>query len=154
MAEIYILTAGEYSDYRIIGATTDKEEALKIQKEFNWNRSELSCEYVEIETYNDFKDGRVLETIQANNEYWFLIDAYKNTIIKERCQIYEKEDSKKLSLSTYEMLEDAINDVGSTLHHIKDKNQVTIMVYAKTKEQARKIAMDRYYQWKYEEMGF
>ena len=46
--EIYVITAGEYSDYHICGVTTDKVKAEKIQKLFS-----NSFGGSQVETYED-----------------------------------------------------------------------------------------------------
>lgn len=46
--EIYVITAGEYSDYHICGVTTDKEKAEKIRKLFS-----SSSYNSQVETYED-----------------------------------------------------------------------------------------------------
>jgi hypothetical protein len=47
--KIYVVTQGEYSDYHIITATTDKSVAEAVAKKFN---SDSYCKPI-IETYND-----------------------------------------------------------------------------------------------------
>lgn len=58
---IYIITSGEYSDYHIIAATTDKECAEKIAEHFN----------ADIEEFND-ATPRVLE--KKHYQYSFAYD--------------------------------------------------------------------------------
>lgn len=52
--KIYVVTKGEYSDYHIITATTDKELAEKIANKFtgDWDEDEASVEeYEDAEIY-------------------------------------------------------------------------------------------------------
>lgn len=68
--KIYVITKGEYSDYRIITATTDKSLAEKIKAKY--------CgEEAEIEEYEDAEEMLL-------DEYRFEYDADGN-IVKARC---------------------------------------------------------------------
>lgn len=72
--KLYAITKGEYSDYRIISLTTDKEKAIKIAKLFDEGYEETQIEEYEDGEYDKFldckyachffrigKDGKVIE---------------------------------------------------------------------------------------------
>ena len=86
--KIYVITRGDYSDYHIITATTDKKIADKIAKKFN----------AEVETYDDseiyLKDIYVLGfNPQGNVAYCDKATSEYDYPISDR--IYYTGDSKK-----------------------------------------------------------
>lgn len=55
MEKIYVLTAGCYSDYHIVTATTDYELAVKIQEKYNRGIT-YEDDLCRIEEYNDAEE--------------------------------------------------------------------------------------------------
>lgn len=68
MSKIYVITAGEYSDYQVYGTTTDPERAEIMKKIVDAHLGTLGD--AEIEEYEDgiFEDERLSTIVPV--EYW------------------------------------------------------------------------------------
>ena len=56
----YALTAGCYSDYRIIDITDNKDRAEKLQRLYNWGRENYEWDKMRIEEFQDSEEERGL----------------------------------------------------------------------------------------------
>jgi len=132
--KIYIITKGEYSDYHICAATTDKNTAKKLLQLYRdrWDEPK-------IETYDDGSARDILNGACV----W---DVYINSqnMAFRACKNYHPV---------------AIPDNINQVERIEDwqlcgeNEDYTISVVAKSKEHAEKIAQDIFAEYKYNEQG-
>lgn len=119
--KIYVITKGSYSDYHICGVSTEKEKAEEFAKMCSDNFDEAMVEEYETEIIEPFlKDGKLFRVMMRPDE-----------------TIHVRE----LNIDSY-----YINQVN------KVENGLVYWVYviARDKEHAKKIALDKIYQYKYE----
>lgn len=117
---IYVLTAGEYSDYHIKGVFTDRALAEKAQKLV----PDSSIEEYEPDVIPDHPPDHTAWGVRITNG---MID--------------------------YSYQEDAFGRFEPRMHHYNYNNEgITVVTcWATDEEHAKKIALDKYYQWKYEQ---
>jgi len=130
MKTIYILTQGEYSDYHIIATYSTRELAEKAQR---------LCLYSEIEEY-ELDALEIPEHPPGHSAWRVSINPKTNTII-------------------YTFLENPISgyfEPGEKYHDMPEWTLKTkydplyiVNCWARDKEHAEKIALDKFYQWKW-----
>ena len=109
--EIYIITKGTYSDYRICAATTSREKAERLKRLFDGGMWDEAC----IETFND-GEGTEL------NLFW------DYNVRKNTAELFDSPDKETLCLQGSET--------------------ISVWVYAKDKEHAKKKAQDMIAEYK------
>lgn len=128
MSAIYLLTAGEYSDYHIVAAYSSRELAEEAQSHYP---------YSDIEEY-EVDAMKVPEHPPGYTAWSTVIDADKTNILwtNEACGLSEH-FKVKAELIRYEP------SYGYSPKFI-------VNCWARDKEHAEKIALDKFYQWKWE----
>jgi hypothetical protein len=123
MSTIYLLTAGEYSDYHIVAAYSTRELAEKAQE---------LCPDSGIEEY-ELDSKQIPEHPPGHTAWHTLINVFTNEI-----------------LFSYQC--DGINgfEVGESYTERNHTSIYEVNCWARDEEHARKIALDKYYQWKWE----
>ena len=118
--KVYVITKGQYSDYRICGVSTDKDKARLLQK---------ACD-----GHNIWSESRI-ETYET--------DQYV-TEIESGLQLYYCETNGDLNIVNIdkECLE-PLEDEDFNPKTDKNKNYYWVYVWAKDKDHARKIAVDK-----------
>ena len=123
--KLYAITKGEYSDYRIITLTTDKERAERLAK--------LCSTDYEDATVEEYEDGVVLE-----NRNMFQVLYYKDNSI--RCNELSFEDKARLC-----------EEPPIVRKHGVYALQYEVLVEAENHDIATKIACDVLAKYKYKE---
>jgi len=122
--KIYVVTEGSYSDYHIVGVSDDMETARKI------------AEYrgAEVETYdtNDFTDDRLLWVYTWRTWY----DDYG-----------EKQERESLECRMPDEVDREVNKI----YQSGDKSRYKVVVKAKDRDHALKIARDMVAQYRAKE---
>lgn len=123
MKTIYILTAGEYSDYHIVATFSTKELAEEAMK--------LICEYSQIKEYE--LDSLTIPEHPPGHTAWYVrIDT-------------------KTGILAYTNKVDVLNmNFSPSAKFFATCSKYVVECWARDKEHAEKIALDKYYQWKYE----
>lgn len=119
---IYIVTAGEYSDYGIIAATKDKETAEKIANKYN---KESKYEEAQIEEYYDAINRRPM------TEYRIHIKNGEITASKKVCVLETEKESVEYAYKSEEYIDG-----------YPDGMLWIVGVVADSEDHARKIAKD------------
>lgn len=133
MTTIYVLTEGEYSDYRIVALYSTLELAQAAQKH---------CPDSRIEEYE--LDAIKIPEHPPGYTAWIVSI---NTKINS---IYYVGQADSL-FGHFEPKEVYYEGGG----HDGELNTLQVHCWARNEEHSRKIALDKFYQWKYErEMGF
>jgi hypothetical protein len=127
MKTIYILTEGDYSDYHIVATFSTKKLAEEAKKH---------CPYSEIEEYE--LDALEIPEHPPGHTAWSV-------------NIYEKTNAihwtnQCNSLDGYFEPKEMYYDYG----HYGHNNSLVVCCWARDKEHAEKIALDKFYQWKWE----
>lgn len=128
MKTIYILTEGEYSDYHIVATFSTKKLAEEAQKH---------CPNSDIGEYE--LDALEIPEHPPGHTAWYVnINAKINAIyfVSQCDSLYGFEPKEKY-------YENAIDVPG-------ELNTFTVYCWARDKEHAEKIALDKFYQWKWE----
>lgn len=92
---IYVVTAGEYSDYGIIAATKDKETAERIKNTYN---RDAQYERADIEEYDDAISEHEMTIYRVeikNGEIQFSIPVCRTRATKERIETEKKFEEYK-----------------------------------------------------------
>ena len=128
MKTIYILTEGDYSDYHIVATYSTKELAEEAQNH---------CPYSEIEEYE--LDALEIPEHPPGHTAWTVhINAKTNTIdTTHQCN----------SLDGYFEPKEKYYEGGGVSGEL---NTFVVYCWARDKEHAEKIALDKFYQWKWE----
>lgn len=133
--KVYVLTSGEYSNYRINGVTTDKEKAENLCRIFSqWEIEEYDTEALATEILDGLR-VYIVKFYRDDVEYAAELDA-------------EYVDGGDLKSAKSKRV--------YPIYPYKNKNNITgyaVYVYAKDKEHAMKIAQDRLAEWKAEKEG-
>lgn len=128
MKTIYILTEGSYSDYRIVATYSTRELAEEAQKH---------CTYSEIEEY-DLDALEIPEHPPGHTAWCVNINAKINAIIGTH---------PYNSLDGYFEPKEKYYEGGGVFGEL---NIFTVNCWARDEEHAEKIALDKFYQWKWE----
>jgi len=129
MKTIYILTEGSYSDYRIVATFSSRELAEEAQKH---------CPNSDIEEYE--LDALEIPEHPPGHTAWIVhINAKTNTIN------WTKQEN---SLRDYFEPKEDYYDIPMGM--FKHDPIYNVKCWARDKEHAEKIALDKYYQWKWE----
>ena len=127
MKTVYILTEGSYSDYHIVATFSTKELAEEAKKH---------CPYSEIEEYE--LDALEIPEHPPGHTAWSVnINAKINTI---DCV------SQRDSLNGFEPKEKYCEGAGVR----GESNYFIVNCWARDQERAERIALDKFYQWKWE----
>ena len=73
--KIYVVTAGEYSDYHIIGCRTSMEEAEKLKVLFtpNWEYGDIpEIEVYDTEEYSELAEGKMRVGVEFDKDKNFV----------------------------------------------------------------------------------
>lgn len=135
MGKIYVITAGDYSDYQIYGVTTDPVRAEDMRKKVSC-RAGYHGENGKIEEFEDgvFPNGTDWDGIHPM-EYW-RVDMAPNGNVK-RCYSFWEDNNKSMTCSLTNQ------HYGSTERHTGDLGGILInYIVAPDKEHAMKIAQD------------
>ena len=128
MKTIYILTEGSYSDYMIVATFSTRELAEEAQKH---------CPNSEIEEYE--LDALKIPEHPPGHTAWLVhINAKTNTI---------NWTNQQTSLNGYFKPNEKYYEGGGVSGVL---NTFVVNCWARDKEHAEKIALDKYYQWKWE----
>jgi hypothetical protein len=128
MKTVYILTEGSYSDYRIVATFSTKELAEEAQKH---------CPNSDIEEYE--LDALKIPEHPPGHTAWVVNINVKTNAINGTGQ--------QTSLGGYfEPMEEYYEYAG----RFSEYNNFVVKCWARDKEHAEKIALDKYYQWKWE----
>jgi hypothetical protein len=128
MKTIYILTEGDYSDYHIVATFSTKKLAEEAKKH---------CPYSEIEEYE--LDALEIPEHPPGHTVWCVnINAKTNAIIGTH---------HYNSLDGYFEPKEKYYEGGGVSGEL---NIFTVNCWARDKEHAEKIALDKFYQWKWE----
>lgn len=148
--KVYVITAGEYSDYHIVGVTTDKSKAKKIHAihtRFN------------IETYDTDKLEFNLETIdnilsQGNRCYKVHYNEYKYEMYGDTFKV-EPIDSYGGYFDDYnENVQKCIDGyVEEYDNYFNNKYSYDFYIITKDEQHALKIAQDKYAKLKAEKLN-
>lgn len=128
MKTVYILTEGSYSDYHIVATFSTKELAEEAQKH---------CPDSVIEEY-ELDSLEIPEHPPGHTAWAVHINAKTNTI---NCT------GQLTSLGGYFKPKEEYYEGGGVSGEL---NTFIVYCWARDKEHAEKIALDRYYQWKWE----
>ena len=132
--KIYVITAGEYSDYQIVGVATTKEMADVIVSKHNlydeWDEAQI--EEYDTDVYEPLRTNDQWDVWKSLNEWTgqWEIECKKNTHISE--------EVNKISVDTH-------YDGKPILYHI--------VVYAVNEESAIKIASEKFAEYQAVEEG-
>jgi hypothetical protein len=128
MKTIYILTEGSYSDYHIVATFSTKELAEEAKKH---------CPYSEIEEYE--LDALKIPEHPPGHTAWLVnINAKTNTI-----EWVNQQTSLNGHFKPNEKYCEGAGVRG-------ESNYFIVNCWARDKEHAEKIALDKFYQWKWE----
>ena len=120
---IYVVTAGDYSAYHIIGVTADKEKAEHFCEWFNvWSYNKAQIEEYEMDRLEPYGEGRYLYEVDQ--------DASGHMVVEQ------------VSGLTY--TDQAINEVWAW------SKSYFVPVFADDEDHAKKIAADLIAQYKWE----
>lgn len=132
--KLYAITAGDYSDYHIVALTSDYKKALKIVRIMKKEAESRDPDY-EIEEYEDgFVDEFLRRSDEGKSIYSVMYDAQHKRICNvadEGCGFY----------------------VNATIKHAGVQSMFITEVKAKSKEEATKIAADRFAKYFAEKLG-
>ena len=123
--KVYVITKGEYSDYHICAVTLDEKNAETIRKFFSGDDED---ERAEIESYETDIYTPIIE-----DKSFFRIWFEKNGEI-----LVEKQE---------EIFTDSLNKF------MKWGHTIFIDIFAYNDEQAKKIALDKYAEYKYRKVN-
>ena len=136
---IYIITAGEYSDYGIIAATLDKDKAKEIKEEYDKEAGDPYGE-AEIEEHTD----AIFE--KRMNHY--------NVFIKDGNIVKTTEPIPGVQTRTAKAFVEYINAYKEFKDGYETGESITVVsVIAENEDQARKIAKDHYMKAEAEAQG-
>jgi hypothetical protein len=128
MKTVYILTEGSYSDYHIVATFSTKELAEEAQKH---------CPNSDIEEY-ELDALEIPEHPPGHTAWGVHINAKTNTI---------NWTNQQTSLGGYFKPNEKYYEGGGVSGEL---NTFIVYCWARDKEHAEKIALDKYYQWKWE----
>jgi hypothetical protein len=121
MKTIYILTQGSYSDYRIVATFSTKELAEEAKKH---------CPYSVIKEYE--MDALEIPEHPPGHTAWMVpINAKTNAI-------------------NWVNQENSLDGFNPRETYYEYANRFVVNCWARDKEHAEKIALDKFYQWKWE----
>jgi hypothetical protein len=127
MKTVYILTEGSYSDYHIVATFSTKklaEEAQKHCSECDSGIEEYELDALEIPEHPPGHTAWAVHIIaETNTISWSAQDDIFNGYFEPKENYYE-------------------NYIATPMYNVK--------CWARDKEHAEKIALDKYYQWKWE----
>lgn len=122
---VWIVSEGDYSDYRVLAVFTDEDELKRF-----------------LEIYPGEYDPVEVETWQANNPEFMGKDLHQYSVWLDR-------DSGEIDGVRYNrIVRHQGIDIGSLL---ADVSTMRIDVKARDLEHAKKIAADKWAQWRYEQ---
>lgn len=106
MAKIYVVTKGCYSDYRIITATLDEEEAKKIAEKFTTDMEDAIVEVYENSAlylrpcyFVRFdKNGDVFEISKCDSEYSYSNIGTCCNDVSDRVYVYVEADNSEAAI--------------------------------------------------------
>lgn len=125
--KLYAITKGCYSDYHICGIATSKSKAEKMKKFYSVPDDEALIEEFEANQYNDEFIGKQL--------FNFIFDEKTNVLKYEFCN------------QNPEYIKGSLN---KNITITSTKEECLVYVWDFEKEHARKIAIDKYFEYKYE----
>lgn len=128
--KVYVITAGEYSDYEIYGVAVDKTIAQQIADRVNKFWSDES----EIANIEEYDTDSWMEIIATGNMY----EVYKRVGAGGRLDVYE---------SKYD-----INSSYKDRNKVKKlyrNREIMVTVVARDEEHAKKIAADLFAEYEY-----
>lgn len=121
--KVYVITAGEYSGYHIVGVALDRDVAEKVLRMHD-RASDLSC--MMIEEY----DTDVFQAIHDGMKLW-KVRLRGDVLESEECDHFE-----------YAYCMSEVNSVSSFRSRWQTGTMYTVIVLAEDKEHAEKIGMD------------
>lgn len=121
--KVYVITAGMYSDYGIVGVTLDHETARKYIEAYNVNYDEDDDYKARIEVYDTERIGKLV------NGYHL----YKCMGVWGEVQTVEELNAERASIFTE----------GDFSEYFRGEYDFYTIEIAKTKEQAEKVAAER-----------
>ena len=146
MATVYIITSGEYSDYHICAVTLDRDRAEKLKGLY---AAIENNDYTDIEEYElDAVDKRFTESqLESGAVRYYEIHISYNVLNKS---IYTDQGFEMYKLKY-------VGDIADEkIGHNNREIWYNVNIYADpmtTKEKAKKIAIDRFYQKLAEKYG-
>ena len=102
--KIYVLTAGEYSDYHICGVTDNEEEAKKLKARIDKEIIAWGCDACNIETY-DTEDVQIVNKssvyqVSLRTGDASQVEAEHMTEYLAQCDIYDRDFDAMYVLSS------------------------------------------------------
>lgn len=142
MSKIYIITQGSYSDYHICAATTDKDKAEMLKKLYTEKNSSVPPE---IEEYDDgayaidmFDKGYKAYRVDVSK------DSNKEPHVQDITPPYVTGEDDEWQFNFYDSFKEGLKEYYTFFQSYS---------YAKSTEEAKKIAYDRIAQYKAEKEG-
>lgn len=129
---IYVITAGEYSDYSIYGVAVDKTIAQQIADRVNKFWSDES----EIANIEEYDTDSWMEIIATGNMY----EVFKRVGAGGRLDVYE---------AKYD-IESSYKDRNKVKKLYRNR-EIMVTVVARNEEHAKKIAADLFAEYEYRE---
>ena len=121
---VYVVTAGDYSAYHIIGVTADKEKAEKYCEWYKgWSYDEAQVEEYEMDKFEPYGQGKFL----------FEVEQFANGYL---------EVDKVSSFTNYDQKTNEVWDWG--------RDEYFVPVFADDEDHAKKIAADLIARYKWE----
>ena len=130
---IYVITRGDYSDYTIWAATTDKDRAEKLKRIYTTANEEA---YIEM-----FEDGKAPGIDEAKIIYPWCVRLIKKIKPVSDVQII------KVSQYTYSLVGDKPYETEIYTNVDRDYFYMAICLLAEDEDHAIKIAYDKFAQW-------
>ncbi len=132
--KVYVITAGEYSDYSIVGVATTKEMAEVIVSKFNLCNGFYEAQ---IEEY----DTDVYEPLRTNDQWYVWKTLNKRT------------NQWEIECKMTSQLYNEVNKVSVYNDYYDKPYQYCIVVYAVNEESAIKIASEKFAEYQAVEEG-
>lgn len=133
--KIYVITSGEYSDYGIHGATTNRAEAEAwIEKRYSyikeaghWDEDEDRPLYGDEYKIEEYDSEHIGKWLNGYDVYWIEFDMAGNIKQVQRENRFCNDDSPHYIPAT----------------RWNDEESITVSVYAKSQDEAVKIAAEK-----------